>query len=190
MKLAKIHKVLKFKQSDWMKIHINFNTKKGKNAANILKKTFKLMNYSIYTKAMENLHKRISVKVVNNEKDYLKHVSKPTFTSTKIFDKNYAAIHDIKPVLTLNKVIYVEFTVLELRKWLMHDFHYKFTKKKINAKLLFSDKDSLTYEIKSEDVYEEFFKSKHLFDLSNYRKDSIFFHSVAEKVIGKMNNVS
>ena len=63
------------------------------------------MNYSIYTKAMENLRKRISVKVVNNEKDYLKHVSKPTFTSTKIFDKNYAAIHDIKPVLTLNKVI-------------------------------------------------------------------------------------
>ena len=55
---------------------------------------FKLMINSVYDKTMENLRKRISVKVVNNEKDYLKHISKPTFISTK----NYAAIHEIKPV--------------------------------------------------------------------------------------------
>ena len=54
------------------------------------------------------------------KKDYLKHVNKPTFTSTKIFDKNYVAIHKIKPILTLNKPIYVGFTVLELNKWLMY----------------------------------------------------------------------
>ena len=65
----------------------------------------------------------------NNEKDYLRHTSKPTFTSSKIFGKNYAAIHEIKPVLTLYKQIYVEFTVLELSKWLMYDFHYNFIKK-------------------------------------------------------------
>ena len=69
---------------------------------------------SVYGKTMENLMKRIDVKIVNNEKDFLKHVRKPTFISTKIFDKNYAAIHEIKPVLTLNKPIYVGFTVLEL----------------------------------------------------------------------------
>ena len=56
----------------------------------------------------------------------LKHTSKRTFISSKIFDKNYAAIHEIKPVLTLNKPIYVGFTVLELSKWLMYDFHYNF----------------------------------------------------------------
>ena len=66
---------------------------------------------------------------VNNEKDYFRHTSKPTFTSSKIFGKNYAAIHEIKPVLTLYKQIYVEFTVLELSKWLMYDFHYNFIKK-------------------------------------------------------------
>ena len=60
---------------------------------------------SVYDKTMENL---ISIKVVNDEKDYLKHISKPTFISTK----NYAAIHEIKPVLTLNKPICVGFTVL------------------------------------------------------------------------------
>ena len=112
----------------------------------------------VYGKRMENLRKRINVRPVNNEKDCLKHVSKPTFISQKIFDKNFAAIHEIKPVVTLNKPIYVGFLVLELSKWLMHDFHYKFIKKDFDAELLFTDTDSLTYEIKSEDFYEEFFK--------------------------------
>ena len=57
---------------------------------------------SVYGKTMKNLRKRISVRKVHNERDYLKYVSKPTFISTKIFDKNYAAIHEIKPVLRLN----------------------------------------------------------------------------------------
>ena len=145
---------------------------------------------SVYGKTMENLRKRISVKIVSNEKDFLKQFSKPAFISRKIFDKNYAAIHEIKPVLTLNKPIYVGFTVLELSKWLMYDFHYNFIKKNFDAELLFTDTDSLTYEIKSEDVYEEFFRHEHLFDLSNYPKDSKFFDPVNEKVIGKMKDVS
>ena len=54
---------------------------------------------------MQNLRKRISVKIVNNEKKFLKHVNKPTFITRKIFDKYYAAIHETKPVLTINKPI-------------------------------------------------------------------------------------
>ena len=65
-----------------------------------------------------------------------------------------------------------------------------FLKKCFDAELLFTDTHSLTYEIKSEDVYEEFFKQKHLFDFSNYPKDSIFFDETNEKVIDKMKNES
>ena len=185
MKLTKIHKVLKYKQSD-----DNFNLEKRKNASNGLEKNFfKLMINSVYGKVMENLCKIITVRVANNGKDYLKHVSKLTFISKKIFEKNYAAIHEIKPVLTLNKPIYVEFTLLEFSKWLMYDFHYNFIKKRFDAELLFTDTASLTYEIKSEEVYEELFKQKHLFDLSNYRKDSKFFDPVNKKVISKMKDV-
>ena len=72
----------------------------------------------------------------------------------------------------------------------MHDIHYNFIKKHIYAKLLITDTDSLTYEIKSEDVYKKIFKHKHLFDLSNYWKDSKFFDSANEKVIDKMKNMS
>ena len=67
---------------------------------------------SVYGKTMESLQKRIKVRIVNNEDDFLKHTSRPTHITHKIFDKNCAAIHEIKPVLLLNKPIYVEFTVL------------------------------------------------------------------------------
>ena len=159
MKLTKIDGALQFRQSDWIKKYIDFNTKKRKNAANDFKKDFfKLMIRSIYGKTMENLRKRINVRLVINKKDFLKYTSRPTYVTHKLFDKDYAAIHEIKPVLVLNKPIYVGFTVLYLSKWMMYDFHYNFIKKKFNAELLFTDTDSLAYEMKSEDVYKEFYK--------------------------------
>ena len=72
----------------------------------------------------------------------------------------------------------------------MSDFHYSFIKKHFDAELLFTDTGSLTYEIKSENVHEEFFKRKHLFDFSNYPKDSTFFDQANRKVIGKMKDES
>ena len=190
MKLTKIHKALQFKQSDWMKRYIDFNTEKRKKMLLMsLKKIFlKLMINSAYGKTIENLRKRINVRLVNNEKDFLKYTSRPTYVTHKLFDKDFAAIHEIKPVLVLNKPIYVGFTVLDLSKWKMYDFHYNFIKKKINAELLFTDTDSLTYEIKSEDVYKEFYKWKDLFDFSNYSKDSRFYDESNKKVIGKMKD--
>ena len=71
---------------------------------------------SVYGKIMENLRKRLNVRLVNNKRDFSKYTSRPTHITHKIFDKNYAAIHEIKPVLMLNKPIYVGLTVLELSK--------------------------------------------------------------------------
>ena len=97
---------------------------------------------SVYCKTMENLRKRINIRPINNEKGFLKYTNRPTHITHKIFGKNYAAIHEIKPALTLKKPIYVGFTVLELSKWLMYDFHYNFIKKHFDAELLFADTDS------------------------------------------------
>ena len=85
--------------------------------------------------------------------------------------------------------MHVGFTVLELSKWLMYDFHDKFIKTHFDAELLFTDTVSLTYDIKSEDIYEYFFKYKHLFDSSNYQKDSKFVDPTNKKVVGKMKDV-
>ena len=98
MKLTKVHRVLKFKKPDWLKKYIDFNTNKRKNAANSFEKDFlKLMNNSVFG----NLRKRISVKLVNNAKGHTRYISKPSFVSQKISSKNFVAIHEIRPVLTL-----------------------------------------------------------------------------------------
>ena len=122
-----------------VKIYIGFNRKERKNAVSSLEKDlFKLMINCVYGKRTEDLIKRIGVRLLNNEKDYVKHVSKPTFISQKIFDEHFAAINEIKLVLTLKKPIYVGFSVLQLSKWLMHDFHYNFIRKYFDANLLFT----------------------------------------------------
>ena len=139
------------------------------------------MNRSVFRKIMENLRKRISVKLIRC-------ISKPTFVSQKVFSKNFVAIHQMKPVLTLNKLIYVGFSIVDLRKHLMYEFYYKYIGSKFDAKLLFTDTDSLVYEIKTKDVYEDFYQDKNLFDVSDYPLNSKFFDPVNKKVIGKMKD--
>ena len=187
IKLTKIRKVFKFNQSDWLKKFVDFNTEKRKNATNDLeKKFFKLMINSVFGKRMENLRKRIDVKLINNAKDYLKYVSRPTFVSQRIFSKNFAAIHKIKPVLVLNKPSYVGFSILELSKLFMYDLHYKYFKKKFDVRLLLTDTDSLLYEVKGEDdVYEKIYLDKDLIDFSNYPSSSKFYDVTNKEFVFK-----
>ena len=113
-----------------MEKYIDFNTKKRVCATNDFEKVFlELMISSVYGKTMENLRKRINVRFVNNKKDFLKYTGKPTYFTHKLFNIDFAAIHEIKPLLILNKPIYVGYTVLDLGKWLMYYFTYNFIKK-------------------------------------------------------------
>ena len=137
---------------------------------------------------MENVRKRINVRLINDSKEYLKCVSRPNFISQKILDKNLIAVHQIKTVLTLNKPIYVVFCILELSKLSMYKFHYDYVCKTFDAKLLFTDIDSLVYEIKSDSVYEECFRDKFLFDFSGYTKDSVYYDISNKKVLGRMKD--
>ena len=189
IKLTKVHRILEFKQSDWLKKYIDFNTDKRKKAGNSFEKEFfKWMNNSVFGKTVEKVRKRINVELINNAKDHVKCVSRPNFISQKIFSKNFVAVRKIKPVLTFNKLIYVGFSILGLSKTLMYRFHYKYINNKCDTKLLFTDTDSVVYEIKIEDVYEDFYEDKDLFDFSDYPLDSIFFDPINKKVIGKMKD--
>ena len=145
---------------------------------------------SLYGETMENLRKRINVRLDNNAKDYKKHVRKPSFVSQNVFSKDLVAIHEIEPVLTLDKPIFVGSSILDLSKLFMYDYHYNYIKRKFDAKLLFTYTDSLTYEIKTEYIYEDFFRNKHLFDFSNYPKDSKFHDMINNDVIGKIKDKS
>ena len=191
LKLTKIYRALEFNQSPWLKTYIDFNTKKRAKAKNSFEKDFfKLMNNSVFGKTMENLRKRQNIKLVTDEENLLKWTSKPSFVSFKIFNEDLVAVHKMKPTLILNRPAYVGMCILDLSKTLMYDFHYNYIKNKYGdkARLMFTDTDSLTYEIGVDDVYQDFWKDKHLFDNSDYPKDSPFFDNTNKKVIGKFKD--
>ena len=191
LKVSKVHRVLEFNQSPWLKQYIDYNTEKRKNAKNDFEKDFfKLMNNSVFGKTMENLRKRVDVRLVTDEKKLLKLTSKPTYVSSKIFNENLVAVHKIKETLTLNRPAYVGMCILDLSKTLMYDFHYNYIKRNYGkkAKLLFTDTDSLTYEIEAKDVYKDFFKDKDKFDNSDYPEYSPFLDKINKKVIGKFKD--
>ena len=191
LKLKKVHRVLQFCERPWLKQYIDFNTCKRKDAKNSFEKDFfKLMNNSVFGKTMENLRKRCNVKLVTDEKQLLKLSSKPTFVSSKIFNENLVAVNSKLERLKLDKPSYVGMCILDLSKVLMYDFHYNFIKKKYGegAKLLFTDTDSLCYHIQADDVYQDLYQSKELFDNSDYEKSSKFFFDNNKKVIGKFKD--
>ena len=121
------------------------------------------------------MRKRIKIRIVKNSQDFIKYTVRPTCVNWKLFENNLAAINEKKVSLTLNKPIYVGFTVLELSKLEMCNFHYNFMKKKFEyLLLLFTDTDSLCYEC-DEDPYEIMYQHKEDFDLSNQPKDSKYY---------------
>ena len=191
LKLTKVHRVLEFNQSAWLKQYIDFNTQKRTKAKNAFEKDFfKLMNNSVFGKTMENIRKRVDVRLVTDEKKLLKIAAKPTYVSSKIFNENLVAVHKIRETLTLNRPAYVGMCILDLSKTLMYDFHYNYIKQNYDskAKLLFTDTDSLTYEIEAKDVYSDFWNDKDKFDNSDYSESSPYFDKTNKKVIGKFKD--
>ena len=148
------------------------------------------MNNSVFGKTMENLRKRVDVRLVTDDKKLIKLASKPTYVSSKIFNENLVAVHKIKETLTLNRPAYVGMCILDLSKVLMYNFHYNYIKDKYGdkARLLFTDTDSLTYEIEAEDVYQDFWCDKDKFDNSDYPKSSPYFDETNKKEIGKFKD--
>ena len=146
MKLKKIHRVLEFYEKPWMESYSRLNTELRKQAKSTFEKDFyKLMKNSVFGKTMENLRKRVDIKIVKtdgseNEK-IRKLIAKPSFNRRVKFSDELSVIHVNKTKLTLNKPIYVGFSVLDLSKHLMYDWYYNKLKKKYgeNCTLLYTD---------------------------------------------------
>ena len=129
------------------------------------------MNNSVFGKTMENIRNRVDVKLVNNREKAEKLSAKPNFKHCNIFCEDLVAIHMKKTKLVFNKPVYLGMCILDLSKTKMYDFHYNYIKPKYGdkAKLLFTDTDSLMYEIKTEDFYKDISDDvKDRFDTSDY----------------------
>ena len=114
LKVTKIHRVIKFQESTWLSKYIKLNTDLRAKASNTLEKDFfKLMNNSVFGKTMENIEKRVDVRLVTNKKRAVKLASKPHFEKRTIFDENLIAIHMKRTKLKYNKPIYLFMCILD-----------------------------------------------------------------------------
>ena len=123
---------------------------------------FKLMDNSVFGKTIEYIRKRQNVVLIDNKKLALKLSSKPNFERVTIFDPNLIACHMKKTEVYFNKPMYVGQAILDLSKTLMFDFHYNYIKEKHGnkAELLFTDTNSLLYQIETEDFYKDIKRCK------------------------------
>ena len=172
LKLTNIQRGIKFEESQWFEKYIALNTDLRTIATNEFKKDFfKLMKNSVFGTTMENIRNRVDIKLVNNKKQAEKLSAKPNFNHCNIFSEDLVAIHMKKTKLVFNKPVYLGMCILDLSKTLMHDIHYNYIKQKYGdkAKLLFTDTDSLMYEIQTEDFYTDISADvKRRFDTSDY----------------------
>ncbi|KAK3726360.1 hypothetical protein QZH41_006067 [Actinostola sp. cb2023] len=191
MKIIQIHRGIVFHESDWLKKYIHLNTELRTAAKNDFEKDFfKLMNNSVFGKTMENIRNRQDIKLISTEKQAAKLVAQPNFYRRTIFSEHLCAVHMRKTELVFNKPVYLGMSILDLSKSLMYDFHYNYFKKKFKtSELLFTDTDSLMYEIQTEDFYKDIQEDVlERFDTSAYPKEHPIGVWVNKKVIGMMKD--
>ena len=175
LKLKWIHRGIKFREKPWMRSYIELNTDlrtKGKN--DFEKDFFKLMNNSVFGKTMENIRNRVDVRLVGNREKAQKLIAKPNLKHWICFDENLIGIHLKRIKLVFNKPVYCGMSILDLSKTMIYDFHYNYIIPKFGKKqkLLFTDTDSLCYEIETEDFFADIAGDvKELFDTSNFDKN-------------------
>jgi hypothetical protein len=188
--VTKIHRVVQFFQSYWMSPYIRKNTALRSKATSTFESDFfKLANNCVYGKCLEQIRKRVDVRIAHEGTARLnKLISRPNFKTRKIFDGGVAALHMAKTNVKLDKPIYVGMAVLELSKLHMFKFFYKM-KQQYNCKLLYTDTDSLLMQVNVNDLEKDFYgRNLDLFDTSNFPKDHPLYSTENKAVVGKFKS--
>ena len=151
---------------------------------------FKLMNNAVFGKTVENVRDYVNVRVVSNPNLFLKLCASPRYEQSSVFSSDLVAVKLRKSVVKLNKPTYVGFSILDLSKYFMFEFHYCHAKEKYgeSIKLLFTDTDSFCYRIKTNDVYLDIADDIHLYDTSDYPVDHFLHSNQNKKVLGRFKD--
>ena len=189
VRITKIHRALKFRESLWLKSYIDLNTTlRAKVTNDADKDMFKLLNNAVFGKTCENLLNRTDYRLATSQKEALKLIARPTFKDYTVYDGKLAGIHLDPATVKLNKPSYVGVAILDLSKELMYDFFHNYLKPKYgnNLKLLMTDTDSFFLGIVTEDFYEDIRNDvPKFFDTSDYPNDHpAHLPKVNKKVIG------
>ncbi len=191
LKITKVHRVLQFRQSKWLQPYVTYNGELRKQSSNRFEQDFyKLMNNSAYGKTCESKRNRNRLFILRTREEVLEKVAKPTMSSFKIFGENLASVSFRPTKILMNRPCIVGAVILDLAKRVMFDFHYNVMKKNFQCSLLYSDTDSLLYNVHSSDLYEEL-QSKNLldqFDFSNFPDTHPLFDTRNKMVTLKMKD--
>ncbi|XP_054015893.1 uncharacterized protein LOC128896552, partial [Hylaeus anthracinus] len=192
LKLTKIHRVLKFNQSPWLKSYVEFNNHLRTKAKNDFEKDlFKLFNNAMFGKTMESVRKRMDLRLVTNWKQMEKLMAKPTFLDRTIYGENLVAVHLAKRKILFDKPIYIGMCILDISKTLMYRYHYDvllphYGPEKI--KLMYTDTDSFIHLIQTDDIYRDKLNFMEYLDTSEYPSDHPCYSNINKKVLGKFKD--
>ena len=189
--LKKIHRAISFSQSLWLQQYISLNTSKRMQAKNAFEKDFfKLMNNSVFGKTMENVRKHVNIELVNSDRRLKQLTARPVFHRMNIISKDLCAVRTLRTSVKLNKPIYVGFSILDLSKLLMYDFHYSVIKERYGnfAQLCFTDTDSLFYHVLTDDIYSDMSgeQAELHYDFSDYPTNHAL-HSIKKQKSSRQN---
>ena len=195
--LKKVHSGIKYTQKPWLKSYIEENSYKRQNSKTDFEKAYyKLRNNAIYGKSMENVRKRRTIKLLNDQKKFHKQVAHPLYVQHKIFDETLVAVEMYKSKVTLNKLIYVGQSVLDYSKLEMYQLYYDTIKKCPlidKTRLCGGDTDSFflcLYTSPSTSLDDIFLNMKDKFDSSNYDTDHPLYSTENKAKLGRFKNES
>ena len=197
--VTKVHRAVKFKQAPIFKKYVSENTEMRKQSTNKFDKNFyKLKNNSLYGKTVENLKKRINLRLCNTKKKMVTYASKPTFKRSIKIAEDLIATELNKELVCLDRPSYIGQVVLDLSKLRMYQLHYKELEKyrrqfNCEINIVAGDTDSFFLECKGVklDQLLPAMIDDGLLDTSNYDKDTNPLHSTKlDSVVGLFKDES
>ncbi|XP_018307240.1 DNA polymerase-like [Mycetomoellerius zeteki] len=172
--IAKVHRILQFTQSLWLRDCIELNTKFRTLAKNEFEKNlYKLMNNAVFGKTMENVRNHVDVRLITRwDGRYSAEamIAKPNFHSRSVFSENLVAIEMSKLEVKFDKPIYVGMCILDISKTCLYEFHHEYMLPlyREKCKIMYTDTDSLIYYIECDNVYGVMKRDINKFDTSDY----------------------
>ena len=191
LKLKKIHRIISFKQSNFLKPYIDFNTEKRKQSKTDFEKDlFKLMNNAVYGKTMEDVRKHTEFDLISTPERFQKCVNSPTYKARHIINENLVGVEKEKAVVELNKPIYMGLSILDYSKVHMYSFYYDVLKPKYqdDIKLIYTDTDSFVIQVMTDDLFQDFKDLSDYMDFSDYPKSHPNYDASNKKVLGKFKD--
>ena len=126
LKLTHIHNIIHFKQAEFMKSYIDFNTHKRTEAKNDFEKDFfKLMNNAVYVKTLENMGNHAKMRVITDGDKMERYIRNPDFYGSILLNDDVAIVTESVKIAKLKTPVFIGGTVLDNSKHLMYDFTYR-----------------------------------------------------------------